>query len=103
MLNLKVTIIINVDGENKIMPNEVEETLRIINNDIDFHNLKIKNLDETGHYVKSLEIPSNHKETIIGCLGFAMDFHDHTISKLITARAEIMDKYDIPYDKRGEE
>ena len=65
MLNLKVTIIINVDGENKIMPNEVEETLRVLNAQISYYEMKLEEAKK--------------------------------------ARKEIMDKYDIPYDKRGEE
>lgn len=65
MLNLKVTIITNVDGENKIMPNEVEETLRVLNAQISYYEMKLKEAKK--------------------------------------ARKEIMDKYDIPYDKRGEE
>ena len=30
------------DGENKIMPNEVEETLRVLNNQIKFYEMKLE-------------------------------------------------------------
>lgn len=47
------------------MPNEVEETLRVLNAQISYYEMKLKEAKK--------------------------------------ARKEIMDKYDIPYDKRGEE
>ena len=42
MLKPRVTIIIKKDGENKIMPNEVEETLRVLNNQIKFYEMKLE-------------------------------------------------------------
>ena len=47
------------------MPNEVEETLRVLNAQISYYEMKLEEAKK--------------------------------------ARKEIMDKYDIPYDKRGEE
>lgn len=47
MLNLKVTIIINVNGENKIMPNEVEETLRVLNAQISYYENEIRRSQES--------------------------------------------------------
>lgn len=81
------------------MPNEVEETLRVINSDIDFHKLKLNEFDETGHFIKDLEIPEEHKQNILECIDFKMDFHTHQITKLINARYEIMSKYNMEMEE----
>lgn len=58
-------IIINADGGQRKMPNEVEETLRVLNAQIIYYEMKLE------------------------------------ASK--KARKEIMDKYNIPYDKTVKE
>lgn len=81
------------------MPNEVEETVRVINSDIDFHKLKLKKLDETGHFIDNYDIPEEHKQNILECIGFKMDFHNYKITQLSTARHEIMLKYDMDVEE----
>ena len=65
MLNHKVTITIRADGGLRKMPNEVEETLRVLNAQIIYYEMKLKESKK--------------------------------------ARKEIMDKYNIPYDKAVKE
>lgn len=77
------------------MPNEVEETLRVIKDDIEYNESKLDKIDKTANYISDSHIPEEHKTIILDSLGFSMAFHNHKIIKLNKARDEVMEKYEV--------
>ena len=77
----------------KKMVNEVNETIRTIRQDIEFHKLKLDQLDQTGKFIKGMDIPLVHKKIVLESIGFSMDYHNHKIGKLVDYRETVMEKY----------
>jgi hypothetical protein len=75
------------------MVNEVDETIRAIKHDIEFHKLKLNQLHETGEYINDSDIPEPHKKLVLESIGFSMDYHNHKIIELVNYREEVMKKY----------
>ena len=73
--------------------NEVNETLRCIRNDIEFHKLALNDLDGLREFVKDLDIPKNHRSLMLECIDFKKDFHNHKITELKDAHKELIFKY----------
>lgn len=80
--------------ENRM--NEVEETLRVLNNSVSFHKLRLRELEEAENFINDWDFPVNHKVTIGDSLKFSKKFHNHKIISISNVRKEIMEKYNIP-------
>ena len=74
--------------------NVLEETLRVIKEDISFHKWKLTVLSETGDFVNGLDIPSDYKNIILETIGFKMDYHNHKITGLVDHREKLWDKFE---------
>ena len=75
------------------MVNEVEETIRVIRQDMEVHELKLEELNKTREYINNSDIPVNHKKIVLEALEFSMAYHNHKMSRLDEYREEVMKKY----------
>ena len=77
----------------EIMVNEVEETIRVIRQDMEVHELKLEELNKTREYINNSDIPVNHRNIVLEALEFSMAYHNHKMSRLDEYREEVMKKY----------
>jgi len=75
------------------MVNEVEETIRVIRQDMEVHELKLEELNKTREYINNSDIPVNHRNIVLEALEFSMAYHNHKMSRLDEYREEVMKKY----------
>jgi len=75
------------------MVNEVEETIRVIRQDMEVHELKLEELNKTREYINNSDIPVNPKKIVLEALEFSMAYHNHKMSRLDEYREEVMKKY----------
>lgn len=76
--------------------NEVNETLRSIRNEIEFHKMKKNTLKEANEIIDNSKLDDESKQVILDSIRFKWDFHNHKITRLVVARDELMKKYHIP-------
>ena len=88
------------------MPNEVEETLRVLTAQIEEYNKKLKQA-ETAYDEFSLRCQRQLKKEdfdfISNLLYKLVKYYEVQVDESLAAKKEIMDKYDIPYTHDEEE
>ena len=76
--------------------NEVEETLRVIRDEISYHKKQLNSLDKTGKFIENqVSMIDEHKKNILNSIGFKMEYHNYKIIKLVDNREELRKKYNI--------